>query len=268
MQARAQLVVLLIAASLMTSCAGLCPGTRPYKDLKYPGYFDIGAGWGRVIDTRGTGDDDDAEGTMITFKAYPGGRWYGQLKDELSNKLRDVDRSLISILAIHHRKKADAAALKPPGTPPTLASGTVTAGQAMVDNQNVPLGFSDRALVQRAVQDKKLTENELLLLERLAEGGEDNEWYIVKERDSFWHRFAVFYGRSVADFDSGGLESEVNAIGIAWDVSPDLSLQIGRGFYELDDGGGLDSDSSIYFGVSLNLNSFRQFAAALAGLAN
>jgi hypothetical protein len=90
-------------------------------------------------------------------------------------------------------------------------------------------------------------------------------WHVIKERDAWYNRMSVFYGRSVANFDSGGLSSEVNVVGVGFDVSPDLALQVGWAFYEVDeDGSGMtDSDGSFYFGVSLNLFSFRSLANAI-----
>jgi hypothetical protein len=56
----------------------------------------------------------------------------------------------------------------------------------------------------------------------------------------------------------------VNVVGIGIDVSPDLALQVGWAFYEVDEGTGMvDSDSSFYLGVSLNLFSFKELGKAI-----
>ena len=59
-------------------------------------------------------------------------------------------------------------------------------------------------------------------------------------------------------------------IGIGYDISPEMALLAGRGFYRgiTSDGMGgfmdTDSDSSFFFGVSLNLNAFRELLSGVA----
>jgi hypothetical protein len=330
--------------SIVLSCSSLKPSTLPYDRVEAPGFFDIGVGYGRVSDTRNT-SDDDAQGLMASFKAYPLGRWYGEPKKEaLETGVTALQRLAVSrIVELDDAKRAsyfrlrekelddediDAferewrlvqeaagkaeAPLAEPVDPGKLGELKAALGKAgaqaaeaakVVDDllardeaarvalldmvgwasernglrkaaeQASPLLSESDVRIHRDVREaltRLLSPNELTDFERcvvrdfLIPEGLAPKWHVIKERNDFINRFSVFYGRSVGDFDSGGLQSEVNAIGFGFDVSPDLAIQLGWAFYEVDEGTGMaDSDGSVYFGVSLNLYSFKALGAAI-----
>ena len=76
----------------------------------------------------------------------------------------------------------------------------------------------------------------------------------------FARRLSIFYGTSVNEFDGGGLDSQVNAVGLAFDVAPQMAIAVGYGFYDVDN----EVDNGWIASVSLNLAAFRWFFADLA----
>ncbi|MEL6611462.1 MAG: hypothetical protein AAFQ53_05175 [Bacteroidota bacterium] len=341
----------MLSCLLLSSCAGLVPVEASYDELKPPGFFDIGYGYGRVLDTRNT-DDDDAEGQIVSFKAYPGGRWYGEPKESkrqtgvtpservAASILRDLgdgvrtsyfrlldagkseaefaafDARMTTFLAAPAAQRFGISAaedLLDDGKRTSALNGVAAAAGAPVaawntmrgaesdaqflDHVRVYTGVNDRVLVARARATLEglltnplasIPSNQVVALTRLVTAADLSEdqgkavgdflgakelapnWHIVSERNHWYNRLSVFYGRSVADFDSGGLDSAVNVVGVGFDVSPDLALQLGYGFYEVDEtgNGDADSDGSLFFGVSLNLFAFRSLASAISGAAS
>ncbi|MDF1837900.1 MAG: hypothetical protein P1V35_08530 [Planctomycetota bacterium] len=86
------------------------------------------------------------------------------------------------------------------------------------------------------------------------------EFYIVEDRANWFHRLSVFYGRSTGDF-GGSIDGAADLVGIGYDVAPQFSLLAGWAFVDRDD----DSDSSMFFGTSINLNAFKGSFGSLFG---
>jgi len=170
--------------------------------FKDPGHFDIGAGF-TVL--KNTADGRDARGTLVSFKAYPTGRWYTQAK---APGIKDVISESESKSEEDSKGKHSTTSL-------------LEANKVLVERQST--GF-----------------------------------YVVPERDKFYHRFSFFYGISAGNFSGGDLDSQVNAFGIGYDIAPEFSIITGVGFYDykLPSETEEDSDSAFLFGVSLNLNAF------------
>ncbi len=86
------------------------------------------------------------------------------------------------------------------------------------------------------------------------------EFYIVEDRAKWFHRLSVFYGRSTGDF-GGSIDGAADLVGIGYDVAPQFSLLAGWAFVDRED----DSDSSMFFGTSINLNAFKGSFGSLFG---
>lgn len=266
-------LVLVCAALSLVSCSSLTPSELPYARVDPPGFFDIGVGYGRVNDTRDT-DDDDSEGLIASFKAYPLGRWYSEPKaSELQTGVTPADR--LAVGRIQALPDEDRATLrKAGGVAPAAWPQKAEIEEAyrqlsrLVSNENARLAPSVRDSLRKLENGEMLTDAEKKEVADFGRGsGTAPKWHVIAERNSWYNRISVFYGRSVSDFDSGGLTSEVNVIGLSFDVSPDLALEAGRAFYEVDeDGAGpgtIDSDSSWFIGVSLNLFAFKALGEAI-----
>jgi len=266
-------LVLVCAALSLVSCASLQPSELAYDSVDPPGFFDIGVGYGRVNDTRDT-DDDDSEGLIASFKAYPLGRWYSEpKKTELGTGVTPADR--LAVGRIQALPDADRAALRTAGgVAPAAWPQKAEIEEAykqlsrLVSNENARIAPGMRDALRKLENGEVLTvaeKDEVAAFARSS--GSAPKWHVIRERNSWYNRFSVLYGRSVSDFDSGGLTSEVNVIGVGFDISPDLALEVGRAFYEVDeDGAGpgtIDSDSSWFFGVSLNLFAFKALGEAI-----
>jgi hypothetical protein len=98
----------------------------------------------------------------------------------------------------------------------------------------------------------------------------NEEFYVVEQEGEGWfpkfyRRFSVFYGTSIGNFDNGGIDSSVNVIGVAFDLAPQLAIQVGWGYYDVVDAttNESDTDSGLVAGVSLNLAAFRWMFSSL-----
>lgn len=84
--------------------------------------------------------------------------------------------------------------------------------------------------------------------------------YVVRvrgEERGALHHLSVFYGLSVGNFGGGGIDSTVHALGLGFDVTPELALLGGAAFYRQVEGTEEDADIAAFFGISLNLNAFK-----------
>lgn len=152
---------------------------RPEEYLKLE-TFDVGVGFAVAKNVR-YGPDNDASGTLVSFKGYPFGKWYA------------------------YPKKGD-------------VSG-------------------DKGL------DQKLH-------------------YQVPGRESWLCRLSGFYGASAGEFSGGGLDSTLHAVGVGFDITPEIALLAGCGFYDVvEQDGTSDTDYGFIFGVSLNMSAFKKFFA-------
>jgi len=257
----------------LVSCSSLKPSELPYAQVDPPGFFDIGVGYGRVADTRDT-DNDDAEGLIASFKAYPLGRWYSEPKQsELEKGVTPMDR--LAVGRIQALSDAERAAMRtsggaaPAGLSPQQGTTITEAYRALgrlVANEDAKIAPAVRDSLRKLEEGKPLDSEDRKVIEGFTRGSEKSpKWHVIEERNRWYNRFSIFFGRSINDFDSGGLESEVNVVGVGFDVSPDLALELGWAFYEVDeDGTGMiDSDGSLFFGVSLNLFAFKALGESI-----
>lgn len=80
-------------------------------------------------------------------------------------------------------------------------------------------------------------------------------------KDAWWmpyaRRVSVYYGVSNDNFTGGGLDSDVQSFGLAFDFTPEISFHIGWAIYDVTETTGsvsvTDTDSSLQLGVSINL---------------
>ena len=265
MNSRSLFPVLCLAA-LLPSCSTFRRALDPIKidlaDAEAPGFFDIGAGFGLVRNVAGE-SSGDASGILVSFKAYPWGRWYGEAKQ--SKRFEGVttnDKNAIEQL-IKGKEGGGAAYLTGAGA--QLRSHV----QSIIDDRSAKLG-SDTTLALTRLVDTNVASvsvaDQATLKTVVDAPTSSRKWRVIRERDNWYNRFSVFYGTSAGEFSGGGLESSVNALGLGYDISPDLALHMGYAFYDFEQGGSTDSDSSFFYGVSLNLFAFKNFLAAAAGL--
>lgn len=87
---------------------------------------------------------------------------------------------------------------------------------------------------------------------------------LFEERDIYplvgeeWkHRFSIFYGRSLGNFDPTSIDGEVNAIGIGFDIAPEFAVVAGRAMFRSK---GAAGDSGRWLiGVQMNFSAFSAF---------
>jgi hypothetical protein len=312
---------ILLLLCLLPGCIQPTLRPRNLDELQPPGFIDVGAGYAVAFDTRAT-SNDDADGLLISLKAYPFGRWYAKPRSNSSQALANASRVLIEkkleqgpaaeMSSVTEARRHVAMALS------KLRDQTVTdlegrirdckqcvtrastqlraipdGNQAWLENVLEDLETADAALddsqegasaaslasAEQVLEDRRaeLARAEAEITRAIARLGEaqgdllNEEFYEVQtdpEGDStlsrIARRFSVFYGTSVNDFGGGGLESNVNAVGLAFDVAPQLSILVGYGFYQVDTGGGVDTDGGLVASVSLNLNAFRWMFGGLS----
>jgi len=227
---------------VLTSCAGLSQpqGSKQvcFDELEFPGYVDVGIGYAVAFDSR-SGSHGDADGTFVSLKAYPAGRWYSKRKSETAQALAKASANMVADI------------VEPQETP---AGDGPPAGGAGVDG--APATDENKVDLAETVEQ---------LIKARAEIIEDDAYYVVEGRDTWKHRLSIFYGTSVGDLAGGGLESSANAVGVGYDVAPQLALQLGWAFYDVETDGVIGTDSGLFFSVSLNLSSFKSLLSAGSG---
>jgi hypothetical protein len=318
-----------VAAVAALLCSGCTMQERKLDQLEYPGFVDVGAGYAVVSDVR-SGPNNDADGFLLSLRAYPLGRWYSKprstaevvlkeaadrLIDEKSKKTeikkaRDAvasakekiaqarialesgpDPVSAAILARANQHNEEAKAiLKGVGKEDLLASlvaltGT-TARLATINDFGAAETRLQGALDQADADLGRAETSHGDLIDRLefARGELANEEFyeVINDEDGdgedddlgdwrFLRRFSVFYGTSLSDFTGGGIQSTVQAVGVAFDIAPQFSIMYGVAFYEVevDDGSGTgtlidDTDHEQIIAVSLNLNAFKSLFGDLA----
>lgn len=70
----------ILAALAMQGCSFAPSKAVDIERLNPPGYFDVGVGYGVIHNASDSGQNDDAEGIVASFKGYPFGRWYSTYK--------------------------------------------------------------------------------------------------------------------------------------------------------------------------------------------
>ncbi len=256
----------LCIAVLVSSCSTFHQALNPIKidlkDAEPPGFFDIGAGFGLVRNVAGS-SSGDASGILVSFKAYPWGRWYGEAKQSKRfDGVTSNDKNAIDQLV---KGKAASGASYLTGAGAQLRSHV----QSIIDDRSANLGSSTTLALTRLVDTNvaAVSAADQATLKTVVDApSSSRKWRVIKERDGWYNRFSIFYGTSAGEFSGGGLESSVNSIGLGYDISPDLALHAGYAFYDFEQGGSTDSDSSFFYGVSLNLFAFKNFLAAAAGI--
>ncbi len=194
--------------------------TKKKSALEDPSFWDIGAGFAQLQNTDSK-DDNDARGLMISFKAYPWGRWYSTEKPKV---LLSVDKE---------NKNVDALKI--------LVANKKAAGTEMPDK-------GESSIWLQLDKDTRMISTGTPYI-YCPESG--------KCRDNWYHRISVFYGLSSKNFIGGDVDSNVHAIGLGYDITPELALITGLGFFDLkkNDNSRSDSDAAFLFGVSLNLRA-------------
>ncbi|GAB5606547.1 hypothetical protein [Sideroxyarcus sp. TK5] len=71
------------------------------------------------------------------------------------------------------------------------------------------------------------------------------------------HRFSIFYGRSLGNFDPTSIEGEVNAIGIGFDIAPEFAVVGGRAMFRTK--GAAGDTGRWMIGVQMNFSAFSAF---------
>lgn len=311
-------VLAVSVLALLGSCVQPTIQRKKLDELMAPGFIDVGAGYAVAFNTRAM-DNDDADGLLLSVKAYPFGRWYGKPRSNSAQALAKASRVLVE-KEIAKRPVVETAMVAEARRHVAMALGKLEIGsldevgeacQTCISKATTSLkGLGseersvERALLDLAAADARLVsgekdevekslksaqtelearsealqqvENDIAdAINRLASAQGDllnEEFYEVEVseegHDSTWsrlaRRFSIFYGTSVNEFGGGGLESNVNAIGLGFDVAPQLSILVGYGFYRVDDGAGTDTDGGLVAAVSLNLNAFRWMFGSLS----
>jgi len=263
MLARKFLIILVGCALLSSSCKtierSLNPTKAPYKDVVEPGFFDVGAGFGVVKNTR-PGDNNDASGVIVSLKAYPGGRWYGAPKDVEKDGLSERDRNdIVVLLTDSDANRINA--LKNSNADVMLAK---TRLEALLKDRKIRISVPVTMALTKAIQPNKMddADRKLLLKEAERKPSDSGKWRIIQERDSALNRISAFYGVSAGNIDNGGIDSTVNVFGVGFDITPDFALLLGRAFFEADN----ETDDAWFFGVSLNLYAFRDLISRAGDL--
>lgn len=296
----------------------------PLAELDYPGYFDVGIGFGYAAPDF---ESADGGGVVLSLRAYPAGRWYGtkakngKRAAKLLTNILAQNSGSASVLSADALRSAEAQAyyarvFSLPGDEVATRVDKSRNGPRAITKADrktavaqrlhtIPAAeltaflqaIADKVLPKETKFDKdtKLTESDLasfdwdsvddatkdlrLALMDLVEdpsddqqaaiidaaressgGFEEVEWFVVEDRDRWFHRIAVFYGRSATDF-GGSIDSDADLVGLSYDIAPQFSVMAGWGFFDGDD----DLSSRYFIGTSLNLNAFREFFGSVLG---
>lgn len=246
--------ILLFSLCILTqaACVSIDLEKLSKGEAEHPGFFDVGAGFAQLQNTDSAANND-ARGLMISFKGYPFGRWYSTEKSK-------------SIMVVETRQQAESNeallstakdTLPDVATPPAAgAADDVAAPDAEGTDDDSNNGPNFIALA-----------GEFETLRNSRKGVYCEGPGKTKCRDQMYHRFSVYYGISSSNFVGGDVDSTVHSIGIGFDVSPELSLLLGAGFFDLksSEEDRSDSDIALMFGVSLNLNAFGSLWSAASG---
>jgi len=118
--------------------------------------------------------------------------------------------------------------------------------KAIEECKKPPVG--NDAATAKCETDKQVLSNEV---DKLYRQTRDN--LIIMTRRGWKHKLSVFYAISADDFEGDNFSTSVDAIGIAIDITPELSFLIGFANFE-NAAGGISND--YMYGISLNLNAF------------
>jgi hypothetical protein len=210
------------------TCIGNTSGNSHPFETEPPGFFDVGAGFAQ-IDTAGK-TDATASGILVTVKAYPLGRWYARkkqasIKDTLEKQLTMLKEQMKAL-----NNASEKSAEKPKTTTEKVSSDVVK------------------------------TNAEYAYLEAVRDSLEVSKEFYPLQKEEWFHRISVFYGRSPGNFNEASIKGPVNAIGISYDIAPEFSLFFGKAYYdELLPGGTTESRQHNIFGVQMNFNAFEFF---------
>ncbi|MCC7015314.1 MAG: hypothetical protein IT454_22330 [Planctomycetes bacterium] len=215
-------------ASLLGSCA-IAPyerATKPYSELAYPGFFDVGIG-ATYLNRATSRSDDEAGGLALSLKAYPLGRWYSTKRDS---------------------------------TPALIESGVEALKGAKADiNSASGTGSSDEKEKALAKTADETTAKLDSILTGIA-AYKPNELFVVREREGLENRLSVTYGINVAEFEGGDFSKDVQLIGLGFDVTPEFAIVAGVAFYR--DEVQHDVDTAYYYGISINVYAFKNLLTA------
>src|ERR1039457_1264671 len=234
-----------IAAESTEDCTtptGTWTEERHRDCLQDPGWFDVGAG---IVVIKNAGiSQQNGVGNLVTLRAYPFGRWYAPLKSLSPASNSIVEAKLSVAKAVADKAKASGAAVDQAKT-----SGTDT---EKTDAEK-------KAVADKAVADKANADVAQSMQTALNDFGNN---YALAELD-VWHnlgrRVSFFLGRSIGGFDSKAVDGDINAFGIAIDISPEFSVVWGRAYFNQPAQTGVanSSKSGAVIGVQINLKAFK-----------
>ncbi|PCJ52069.1 MAG: hypothetical protein COA70_12900 [Planctomycetota bacterium] len=91
------------------------------------------------------------------------------------------------------------------------------------------------------------------------------EYLVVKGREKWEHRLAIFFGTSIGEFSNQGIKGDLLTLGVSYDVAPQFALQVGIGVFRVNEvTGGISgplagelntSDTSLFLGVAINASA-------------
>lgn len=292
MRRETRVVLAMISVFIFALAGCMRPEYRPISELKDPGFFDIGIGYGR-IDGIGSGKDD-ALGLVGSIRAYPFGRWYSELKSvpksQLSSAIqaglddmyKSKDRVLQADLQAVSLTAAESDHMSSllgwaKDVSPALAMGHPETLELII---RVQTGVSEehrKLVAERYPQSTKLLNaiagEQLKGPDGFVNSITGGNLYGRLDSDSGGdyfmsglRRLSCFYGISSGDFTAGSqIKSAVHTFGVGFDVTPQVALLFGFAFFEREqtDGTSDDLDHALFTGVSLNLNAFKSLLSAV-----
>lgn len=231
-----------MAENCTTSTSNKWAEERPSNCLQDPGWFDVGAG---IVIIKNAGiSQQNGVGNLVTLRAYPFGRWYAPLKSLSPASNSIVEAKLYVAKTVADKAKASKAAVDQ-----AKASGT--------DAEKVDA--EKKAAADKDAADKVNADVAQSMQTALNDFGNN---YALAELD-VWHnlgrRVSFFLGRSVGGFDSKTVDGDINAFGIAIDISPEFSVAWGRAYFNQPAQTGVPniSKSGALIGVQINLKAFK-----------
>lgn len=139
------------------------------------------------------------------------------------------------------------------------AAKDAKAGTAVIKAATDAKSATDQAATDQSATDTANTDIAQSMQTALNDFGSN---FAVAEFNGMTHlakRVSFFLGRSVGGFDSKAVDGDINAFGIAFDISPEFSVVWGRAFFNQPSQTGVanSSKSGTAFGVQINLNAFK-----------
>lgn len=135
------------------------------------------------------------------------------------------------------------------------ASASASIKQAAADAKNA----ADQAAIDQSAADMANTEVAQGMQSALDAFGHNFSLEELNAFQNFGRRISFFLGRSIGGFDKSVVDGDINAFGIAIDVSPEFALVWGRAYFNqpIQTGVANNTRSGMVLGVQLNLKAFK-----------